>query len=176
MFFWDSTFILVIIGAMIAGWAQMKVSSTFNRYSQVRSEAGVPAWQVARNILDTNGLSDVAIERISGNLTDHYDPRSKVLRLSQTVYDSPSVAAIGVAAHEVGHAIQHDTGYMPLEMRNTLVPIANIGSSLSWVLIILGLLVAPGLLKVGCIAFSMIVLFQLVTLPVEFDASKRAKE
>ncbi len=175
MFFYDPTIFLLLIGVVIAAYAQMKVSSTFRRYAQVESASRVPAWQVARNILDTNGLSDVRIEHIRGNLTDHYDPRSKVLRLSDTVYGSSSVAAVGVAAHEVGHAIQHDNGYLPLEIRNLLVPVANIGSSASWILIILGLILSlPSLLKIGCIAFAAIVVFQLVTLPVEFNASSRA--
>lgn len=173
--FYGNYFWLLLLGALISIWAQMKVNTTFNKYSKVMSSQAIPANQVARQILDQNGLSDVPIELVKGNLTDHYDPRSKTLRLSETVYSSRSVAAIGVAAHEVGHAIQDSTDYAPLRIRNTLAPVAQIGSSISWVLILMGLIFSYGnLVQWGIIAFAAIVLFQLVTLPVEFNASSRA--
>lgn len=175
MLYFDNTIWLLLLGAAIAGWAQYKVSHTFNKYSKVISRAQIPAHQVAREILNQNGLSGVNIERVAGNLSDHYDPRGRVLRLSQTVYDSTSVAAVGVAAHEVGHAIQHDQGYFPLQIRNMMVPVAQLGSSLSWILILLGLLFQmTGMFQAGIIAFGAIVAFQLITLPVEFNASSRA--
>ncbi len=173
--FYGNYFWLLLLGALISIWAQMKVNTTFNKYSKVMSSQAIPANQVARQILDQNGLSDVPIELVKGNLTDHYDPRSKTLRLSETVYSSRSVADIGVAAHEVGHAIQDSTDYAPLRIRNTLAPVAQIGSSISWVLILMGLISSYGnLVQWGIIAFAAIVLFQLVTLPVEFNASSRA--
>ena len=174
-FYFDNTIWLVIVGAIIAAMAQAKISSTYSKYSKEISSQGLPAWQVARQILDSNGLSDVNIERVPGNLTDHYDPRSKVLRLSQTVHNSTSVAAIGVAAHEVGHAIQHQEEYWPLSIRNILVPVASFSSSASWIFIIAGLFLGlMGLLQIGIILFTAVVVFQLVTLPVEFNASSRA--
>ncbi len=175
--FWyfDNTIWLLILGSLIAGWAQYKVTRTFSKYSKEMSRGQIPAYQVAREILDSNGLSSIGIQQVPGNLSDHYDPRSRVLRLSQSVYASTSVASIGVAAHEAGHAIQHDRGYLPLQIRNFLVPVARLGSSLSWGLIILGIILQlTGMLQAGIIAFSAIVLFQIVTLPVEFDASSRA--
>lgn len=173
--FYGNYFWLLLLGAVISIWAQVKVNSTFSKYAKVMSSQAMPANHVARQILDQNGLSDVPIELIRGNLTDHYDPRTKTLRLSETVYNSSSVAAIGVAAHEVGHAIQDSTDYAPLRIRNMLVPVAQIGSSISWVLILMGLIFSHGdLIQLGIIAFAAIVLFQLVTLPVEFNASSRA--
>jgi len=175
MFFWDPTFILLIPGIILAAWAQSKVSSTFDKYYRVRSSTGITAAQAARNILNQKGLDDVAVEVIPGKLSDHYDPRAKVLRLSQPVYHSNSLAAIGVAAHEAGHAFQHDEGYVPLSIRASLVPAAQFGSSASWILLLAGLFLGlPGLARLGVYAFSAVVLFQLVTLPVEFNASSRA--
>ena len=175
MFYWDSTYILVIIGALISLAASMKVKSTFRRFSDAYSSRGITGEQAAERILRLAGIGDVRIERISGNLTDHYSPHEKVLRLSDSVYGSRSVAAIGVAAHECGHAIQHHLGYGPLKLRSLSVPIANIGSSLSWPLILLGLIMGwTGLAQVGVFLFTFVVLFQLITLPVEFNASSRA--
>lgn len=175
MLYFDNTIWLMILAAVIAGYAQIRISSTFARYSREMSDSGIPASQVARDILNANGLSDVRIERVAGNLTDHYDPRTRVLRLSQTVYDKTSVAAIGVAAHEVGHAIQHQEEYAPLKLRNALAPVASFSSSASWALIILGFILGMmGLIKIGIILFSAVLLFQLITLPVEFNASGRA--
>lgn len=173
--FLDSTYILVIIGALLCMAASWQVSATYAKYKKVYSASGATAEQAASIILQSAGIHDVRIERISGDLTDHYSPTEKVLRLSDTVYGSHSVAAIGVAAHECGHAIQHDKGYVPLTVRSAIVPIVNIGSNLSWPVIFLGLILgAAGLLNFGIILFSLVVIFQLVTLPVEFDASGRA--
>lgn len=175
MFFWDPTMIILIPAVLISMYAQMKVSSTFNHYSQVPSHRGMTGADVARYILNQNGLYDVPIERIGGQLSDHYDPRSRVVRLSADVYGSTSLAALGVAAHEVGHAIQHDTGYFPLYVRNTVIPVTQIGSYLSMPLLILGLLMSSStLVEWGVLLFGGIVFFQLVTLPVEFNASSRA--
>ena len=168
-------FMLIVPAMLIALLAQARVSSTFNRYSRVYSHRGITAAQVARNILDENGLYDVQVQRVAGSLTDHYDPRSNVVRLSDSVYTSTSIAAIGVAAHEVGHAIQHATDYAPLTLRNAIIPVTNLGSRLSIPLIIAGLLFsAQPLVQIGILAFSLMVVFQLVTLPVEFNASNRA--
>jgi Zn-dependent membrane protease YugP len=175
LFFYDPYIWMIFVGIGIAIWAQARVSSTFRKYSQVKSQKGQSAADVARNILDKNGLHDVPVERIQGNLTDHYDPRHHVLRLSEPVYNSSSVAAIGVAAHEVGHAVQHQTGYVPLKIRSAMVPVVNFASYASWILIIVGILFgALGLAQIGVIVFGLAVVFQLVTLPVEFNASKRA--
>ncbi|MGI6065588.1 MAG: zinc metallopeptidase [Bacillota bacterium] len=175
MFFWDPTFILLIPGIILAAWAQHKVSATFDKYYRVRSLSGITAAQAARRILNQKGLDDVTVELIPGRLSDHYDPRAKALRLSEQVYHSNSLAAIGVAAHEAGHAFQHDEGYVPLSIRASLVPVAQFGSSASWILLILGLILGlPGLARIGVYAFSGVVLFQLVTLPVEYNASSRA--
>jgi len=175
MFFWDPTFILLIPGVLLAAWAQSKVSSTFDKFSRISSRNGVTASQAARQILNDKGLSSVGVERVPGKLSDHYDPRDRILRLSDPVYGSSSLAAIGVAAHEAGHALQHQDGYAPLAIRSTLVPVANIGSSASWILLMAGIFLGlPGLARLGVYAFSLVVLFQLVTLPVEFNASSRA--
>lgn len=175
MFYLDPTYLLLIPGILLALWAQSKVQITFNKYSKVASNSGASAATVARNILDYNGLSDVPVEMVAGHLTDHYDPSAKVLRLSESVYHSTSIAAIGVAAHEAGHAIQHQTEYTPLKVRSMLVPIAQIGSNASWFLILLGILMSnPMMARFGVILFSAAVLFQLVTLPVEYNASSRA--
>lgn len=174
-YYFDSTYLILVPALIISLWAQTKISSTFNRYSRIYSRSGRTGAEVARMILDSNGLYNVPIEMISGNLTDHYDPSKKVLRLSGEVYSGSSVASIGVAAHEVGHAIQHENSYKPLLIRNSIVPVASIGSSLSWVLFFIGIILGlNGLVSIGILLFSAVVLFQLVTLPVEFDASRRA--
>ncbi len=175
-YYFDGTYILIIIGAIITLIASSKMNSTFRRYSRVRCHCGLTGSQAAERILNQAGIYDVSVERVSGNLTDHYDPKSKVLRLSDATYGSDSISAIGVAAHECGHAIQHQKGYVPLTIRGALVPIVNIGSNLSWVFIIAGVFMSMNqtLIHVGIILFSLAVLFQLVTLPVEFNASSRA--
>ncbi len=170
-----SSYIIFVLPALLfAGFAQMKISNTFNKYLRVSSNTGLSGAQIARLILDRNGLEDIVVERVGGNLTDHYDPRSRVLRLSQNVYGGSSVAAMSVAAHEVGHAIQHSEGYIPLIIRNNIAPIANFGSRLVWIFIILGFLITPFFIDIGILLFLSVVLFQLITLPVEFNASKRA--
>lgn len=176
MFYYDSTYFLVIIGALITLVASAKVKTTFNKFSKVNSMSGYTGAMAAEKILRSAGIYDVSIDRISGNLTDHYDPKNKVLRLSDTVYNSTSVAAIGVAAHECGHALQHNQGYAPLKLRGAFVPVANFGSAASWPLIILGLFLGGSqtLISFGILLFSAAVLFQIITLPVEFNASKRA--
>ena len=175
-YYFDPTYILIIIAGIISLMAQMKVSSAFSRYSNVRSLSGITGAMAAEQILHSQGIYDVTIQRVSGKLTDHYNPSNKTLNLSDAVYGATSVAAIGVAAHECGHAIQHARGYAPLSFRTALVPIANLGSKLSWVFIIAGLIFSFNglLINIGIVMFSAAVLFQLVTLPVEFDASARA--
>ena len=177
-FYIDSYYLMLVVPAMLfALYAQSKVKGTFSKYMQVKNVSGYTGEQIARNILDNNGLYDVRIERVSGHLTDHYDPKAKVVRLSESVYSSASVGAIGVAAHETGHAIQHSVSYAPLIIRNSIVPLANIGSRVAIPLAIIGLIMgAPGygLVNVGIVLFSAVVAFQLVTLPVEFNASNRA--
>lgn len=177
-YYFDPTYILIIIAAIISLIAQWRVNSAFSKYSRVVSMSGMTGAQAARMILQSNGINDVSVQRISGKLTDHYNPSTKVLNLSESVYGSTSVAAIGVAAHECGHAIQHARGYFPLSLRTALVPVANIGSQLSWVFIIVGAILSfnQTLITIGIIMFSAAVLFQLVTLPVEFNASARALE
>ena len=177
-YYFDPTYILIIIAAIISLIAQWRVNSAFSIYSRVASMSGMTGAQAARMILQSNGINDVSVQRISGKLTDHYNPSTKVLNLSESVYGSTSVAAIGVAAHECGHAIQHARGYFPLSLRTALVPVANIGSQLSWVFIIVGAILSfnQTLITIGIIMFSAAVLFQLVTLPVEFNASARALE
>lgn len=171
----DPTIIILIPAIIISFYAQSKIRSTFEKYSRVRSGKGYTASQVARYLLDRAGLGNVGVEMVRGNLTDHYDPRHKVLRLSETVYNSSSVAAIGVAAHESGHAVQDKIGYVPLKIRDSLVPVANFGSNASWILIILALITGiSSLLTFGIILFSAVVLFQIITLPVEFNASSKA--
>jgi len=166
----------MIPGLLFMLWAQSKVKGTYKKYSQVQNMANVTGAQAARRVLDSQGLQDVTIEAIPGELSDHYDPRSRVLRLSQGVYGVPSVAAIGIAAHEAGHAIQHAKAYGPMKVRSALVPAVNIGSNLGMGVLILGIILTlPGLAWVGVILFSLATLFALVTLPVEFDASNRAK-
>lgn len=177
-YYFDPTYILIIIAAIISLIAQWRVNSAFSKYSRVASMSGMTGAQAARMILQSNEINDVSVQRISGKLTDHYNPSTKVLNLSESVYGSTSVAAIGVAAHECGHAIQHARGYFPLSLRTALVPVANIGSQLSWVFIIVGAILSfnQTLITIGIIMFSAAVLFQLVTLPVEFNASARALE
>ncbi len=179
--YFDFTYIIIVLPAKIfAMLASSRVKTTFNKYSKVRAASGLTGADVARRILDTNGLANVRIEQVSGSLTDHYDPRANVIRLSQTVYGSNSVAAIGVAAHETGHALQYATNYGPIKLRMAIIPVTNIGSRLAMPLIILGLLlsgVAAHFINIayfGIICFSMCALFQLITLPVEFNASSRA--
>lgn len=175
---YDPTYIYIIIGAVISLLASVMVKSTFSRYSKVRSMSGCTGAYAAEQILRRAEIYDVRIEHVPGNLTDHYDPRNKILRLSDSVYNSASVAAIGVAAHECGHAIQHARGYVPLTIRSAIVPVVNFGTNISWFLIVAGLFLrsetAQVLLYAGIIAFSLGVLFQLITLPVEFNASGRA--
>ena len=165
-----------MIGALLSMWASMRVNSTYKKYAQVRSLSGLTGAEAARRILNGAGIYDVRIEHISGNLTDHYDPRGKVLRLSDAVYGSASVAAVGVAAHECGHAIQHDQGYVPLQIRGAFVPVANIGTKAAIPIILLGLVLGSSgtLIQVGLLCFACGTLFQLITLPVEFNASARA--
>ena len=177
-YYFDPTYVLVIIAFLLTLFASMGVKSTFSKYNDVRSSRGITAASAARQILDANGLQNIRIEHVSGDLTDHYSPNENVIRLSDSTYNSTSVAAIGVAAHECGHAIQHARGYFPLSLRTALVPVANIGSQLSWVFIIVGAILSfnQTLITIGIIMFSAAVLFQLVTLPVEFNASARALE
>ncbi len=177
-FYFDPTYILVIIGALICLIASARVKSTFRKYDRVRSMSGMTGAQAAERILLSAGIRDVSIQHVSGELTDHYDPRNKVLRLSDSTYGSASVAAVGVAAHECGHAIQHQKAYAPLLVRSAIVPVANIGSTLAWPLIVIGMFITSNtgtlLINIGILCFSLAVLFQLVTLPVEFNASSRA--
>lgn len=171
----DPTYLILIPAILISAWAQFKVSSTFNKYSTVRSINGYTGAQVARILLNDARLQEVEIQQVPGRLSDHYDPRAKVLRLSSDVYGSTSVASIGVAAHEVGHAIQDKESYSALVFRNAIVPVVNFSSSLSWILFFIGILLSYStLVTIGIILFSVVVLFQLVTLPVEFNASSRA--
>lgn len=170
----DPTFIILIPAILFSMYAQGKIQSAFSKYLKVRSMRGITGAEAARQILDRNGLFDVPVEVINGRLTDHYDPRSRVLRLSSDVYYGDSIASVGVAAHESGHALQHANGYAPLSIRNSLVPVANIGSNLSWIFIILGFIINPFFVKIGILLFSAAVLFQIITLPVEFNASSRA--
>lgn len=178
MFYFDPTYMLVIVGIIICLLASAKMRSTFQKYARVRSHSGMTGREAAEEVLRQAGIYDVRVERVAGNLTDHYDPRTKVLRLSDATYGSNSIAAVGVAAHECGHAIQHAQGYVPLKIRGSLVPVANLGSTLAWPLILLGLLFTGEssvmFLNLGVLAFSLAVLFQIVTLPVEFNASNRA--
>ncbi|WP_026487205.1 zinc metallopeptidase [Caldanaerobius polysaccharolyticus] len=172
----DYTYVVYVLPALIfALYAQAKVQSTFARYLDVPNSYGFTGAEVARRLLDRNGLYDVAVQMIPGSLTDHYDPRERVLRLSEDVYASNSIAAIGVAAHETGHALQHAEGYAPLAIRNSLVPVANLGSNLTWIFVIAGIILGlPSLINIGILFFIGAVLFQIVTLPVEFNASRRA--
>lgn len=179
-FYWDPTYVLVLIGAAIVLIASANVKSTYKKYAKIRSMSNMTGAQAAQRILNAAGIYDVQVGYVRGDLTDHYNPGKKELNLSDSVYNSTSVAAIGVAAHECGHAIQHAKGYAPLTLRTVFVPIANIGSKLAWPVIILGLLInsesSQMIINAGIILFSFAVLFQLITLPVEFNASKRAMQ
>jgi len=181
MFFWDPTFIIMIPGLIMTLWAQSKVRSAFNRYSRVGAQSGATGADVARSILNANGLVGVGIEPVRGHLTDHYDPKSGTLRLSEGVYDSRSIAALGIAAHEAGHAVQHGTNYSALVLRTAIAPAAATGSQLGIWLFMIGWIIGiftktqmTWMLDAGIILFTVAVLFTFITLPVEFDASKRA--
>lgn len=173
-FYFDTSWIILLPAIILSLWAQAKVTSTFKKYSNVYNRFGYTGADAARRILDMNGLYSVRVERISGDLTDHFDPRSNVVRLSDSTYASNSVGAIGVAAHEVGHAIQHATGYSPIRIRNAIVPVVNFCNILSMPILIAGLIFSYTLVEVGILLFSATVVFQLITLPVEFNASRRA--
>ena len=180
-FWWDWTLLIVLPGLFISLWAQFKVKSSYRAGAQQLLRHGMTGGAVARRILDSNGLSDVSIEMTHGELSDHYDPRARVLRLSEGVYHGNNVAAVGVAAHEAGHAMQHSKGYLPLKLRSALVPVCNVGARLAMPMFLIGLLLAYAapffgewLMLVGIAAYSLAVVFQLVTLPVEFNASRRA--
>ncbi len=174
--FFDYWYIILVIPAMIlAGWAQFKVKSTYNKYSAVLNSRGITGAYAAQAVLSYYGISDVRIERVGGKLTDHYDPKTKVIRLSEGVYDSTSVAAIGVACHEAGHAAQHAEGYAPIRIRNSIIPVCNIGSKLGIPIALIGLfLAADPVIYIGLALYAGIFIFHLVTLPVEFNASRRA--
>lgn len=176
-YYFDPTWILVIIGAVLSMAASAKVNSTFNKYSKVRSMTGMTGEDAAKRLLNSQGIYDVTVRPVKGQLTDHYDPRTKTVNLSESVFHSTSVAAIGVAAHECGHAMQDNVGYAPLKMRGAIVPVANIGSRAAFPLIIIGALIGgmgSPLVNIGLILFSLAVIFQLITLPVELNASRRA--
>ena len=174
----DWTYLLLVIGMLLSLLASAKLKSTFARYKRVRSASGLTGEEAARRILYSAGITDVQVRPIAGSLTDHYDPRTKTVNLSQDIYGQTSLAAVGVAAHECGHAIQHQKSYFPLTLRSAIVPIANFGSTLAWPIIIIGLFfngsMSTMLINIGILMFSFAVLFQLVTLPVEFNASSRA--
>ena len=175
-YYYDPTYILVLIGAVLSLWASATVKSTYNKYSRVYSYSGLTGAQAAAQILRQAGIYDVRIEHVSGNLTDHYDPKARVLRLSDSVYGSNSVAAVGVAAHECGHAIQDQEDYVPLRFRSAFVPVANLGTQVAFPILLLGVFLGSShfLIQVGLLCFFFGVLFQLITLPVEFNASGRA--
>lgn len=173
--YWDSTIIILIPAIIFSIVAQIMVKSAFSEYSKVRNSRGLTGADAAREILDRNGLTNVRIEHISGSLTDHYDPKANVIRLSDDVYGSATVAAVGVAAHEAGHAVQYAEGYYPIKIRNAIIPVTRFGSSLSTPLVILGLVLSwDFLITAGILLFCAVVLFQAITLPVEFNASGRA--
>lgn len=175
MFYFDNSYLLVIIAMAIVGYAQYRVQSTFNKYAQLETYERVTGREAAMLILQAAGITNVKLEKVSGNLTDHYDPRTKTLRLSEATYNDTSVAAVAVAAHEVGHAIQDNEGYNFLKLRSAIAPLVQIGSQVAVPLIFIGLILSlTGLITLGIIAFSLVLVFQIVTLPVEFDASKRA--
>lgn len=170
-------YFLMILAMLFAGWAQINVKTTFSKYSRISNSAGMTGFDAARKILDANGLYNIRIEQVAGELTDHYDPKAGVIRLSAGVYGSTSAAAIGVASHEAGHAVQHAVGYFPIKVRTAIIPICNIGSTLAWPLILLGIILSfPDLAMVGVAFFSLATVFQLVTLPCEFNASARAMQ
>ncbi len=176
--YYDPTYILILIGVVVSMLASSRVKSTYAKYNRVRNHAGITGAMAAQQILRQAGIYDVSVQHVAGELTDHYDPKNKVLRLSDSTYGSTSVAALGVAAHECGHAIQHATNYVPLSLRSMLVPVANFGSQISWPLIVVGLFMNGNmsvlLIDVGILLFTCAVAFQIVTLPVEFNASSRA--
>ena len=175
MIYWDSTYILVIIAMLLSLFASYGVKTTYARYQKMKTARGITGAEAARRVLDMHGLQHIRIERISGELTDHFDPRNNVIRLSDSTYNDTSVAAVGVAAHEAGHAVQHATGYVPIKVRNAIVPVVNIGNQLAMPLFVIGLLLNYlNLAYIGVILFSFALVFQLVTLPVEFNASRRA--
>ncbi len=178
MYYFDPTYILILIGVVLSLVASARVKSTFAKYSKVRNSQGFTGAEAAQRVLERAGIYDVRIEHVSGNLTDHYDPKSKVLRLSDSVYGQSTVAAVGVACHECGHAIQHAQSYGPLKLRSTLVPIANFGSQIAWPLILIGFIFTSEtsslFINLGIIAFSLAVVFHIITLPVEYNASNRA--
>ena len=174
-YYFDPTYVLVIIAFLLTLFASMGVKSTFSKYNDVRSSRGITAASAARQILDANGLQNIRIEHVSGDLTDHYSPNENVIRLSDSTYNSTSVAAIGVAAHECGHAVQHQVGYVPIKIRNGIVPRVNVCNMLSMPIFIIGLILGLGrLAMVGAILFGAVLVFQLVTLPTEINASRRA--
>lgn len=174
-YYFDPTYVLVIIAFLLTLFASMGVKSTFSKYNDVRSSRGITAASAARQILDANGLQNIRIEHVSGDLTDHYSPNENVIRLSDSTYNSTSVAAICVAAHECGHAVQHQVGYVPIKIRNGIVPIVNVCNMLSMPIFIIGLILGLGrLAMVGAILFGAVLVFQLVTLPTEINASRRA--
>ena len=177
MFFYDPTWIIILPALILTIWAQSNINSAYSKYSRVMNRRGMTGYDAARKILDMNGLQNVKIEHIAGRLSDHYDPRTNVVRLSDGVYSSTSVAAIGVAAHEVGHAVQHAVGYAPIRIRNAIVPVVSICSQLAVPLFILGLIFSSCLFvltDIGIILFAAAVVFHLITLPVEINASRRA--
>ncbi|MGL4570955.1 MAG: zinc metallopeptidase [Clostridium sp.] len=174
-FYFDPTMLILVPAILLSFWAQTKVSSTYNKYRGVRTRNGYTGEQVARRMLDEAGLSYVNIEVVNKTLGDHYDPRSKVLRLSPDVYSGNTISSAGIAAHEVGHAIQHKEGYKPLVIRNSIVPVVNFSSNISWILFFVGILMGNKMfVNIGIVLFSAAVIFQLITLPVEFNASNRA--
>lgn len=174
--YFDIGYLIFVVPALILSlFAQAKVSSTFSKYNAVGNRKNLSGAEIARKILDLNGLYNIPVERVSGNLTDHFDPKSNVIRLSDSTYSSTSVAAMGVAAHEVGHAVQHAEGYAPIKLRNSIVPAVQFSSYLAWPLVLLGIILgSSSLAGFGVILFSAVVAFQIVTLPVEFNASSRA--
>jgi|LSQX01.2.fsa_nt_gb Zn-dependent membrane protease YugP len=178
LFFYDITYVLVIIGSLLSIAASANVQSTFKRYGGIRSHSGLTGAQTAKLILQKNDINNVTIKSVAGNLTDHYKPSDKTLGLSETVMNVDSISAIGVAAHEVGHAVQHARGFVPLYVRNAIVPVVNIGSRLSWPIILVGLIIQSSwsqtILNIGIVLFALTTVFSLITLPVEFDASRRA--
>ena len=178
MFYFDPSYVLILIGLLLSMAASAKVNSTYARYARVGARCGMTGAEAAKRLLNSQGIYDVTVRRVPGKLTDHYDPRNKTVNLSESVYGSTSIAAIGVAAHECGHAMQDAGGYVPLRGRGALVPVANFGAQISWPLILIGILFSSGsssmLITLGILMFSLSVLFQLVTLPVEFNASSRA--
>ncbi|MBU3091596.1 zinc metallopeptidase [Clostridium sp. CM028] len=175
MLFYDNTMVVLLPAIIISGLAQLKIKSSFSKYSKVNSANGYTGEKVARMLLDDGGLFDIPVEIVGGKLTDHYDPSKRVMRLSKEVYNGTTVAAIGVAAHETGHALQDKEKYAPLKIRNAIVPAVNFSSNVSWLLFLIGIILSvPSLVNIGIILFSAVVVFQLITLPVEFNASSRA--